>query len=285
MKGNSEPVWLEDPSGSFLKTGDHSIMAKTALITGASTGIGYALSKCFAADHHNLVLVARQEQKLRQVAEELQGQFDVSVQVLVADLAGPESPRKIAEAIRRESLRIDYLVNNAGFGLGGKFAETDLTVELEMMQVNMVALAHLTKLFLPEMLAHGAGKILNVASTAAFQPGPLMAVYYATKAFVLSFTEAIANELSGTGVTVTALCPGPTRSEFQQRAHIQNTRLVKAKPLGFMSAEAVARIGYRGCMQGKRLVIPGLMNTIGVQSLRLAPRRVVTQVVRRLQES
>lgn len=260
-------------------------MAKTALITGASTGIGYALSKCFAADHHNLVLVARQEQKLRQVAEELQGQFDVSVKVLVADLARPESPQKIAEEIRRESLRIDYLVNNAGFGLGGKFAETDLTVELEMMQVNMVALVHLTKLFLPEMLAHGAGKILNVASTAAFQPGPLMAVYYATKAFVLSFTEAIANELSGTGVTVTALCPGPTRSEFQQRAHIQNTRLVKAKPLGFMTAEAVARIGYRGFMQGKRLVIPGLMNTIGVQSLRLAPRRVVTQVVRRLQES
>ncbi len=260
-------------------------MTKIALITGASTGIGYALSKCFAADHHNLVLVARQEQKLKQVAEELQGQFDVSVKVIAADLARPESPQKIAEEIRRESLRIDYLVNNAGFGLGGKFAETDLTVELEMMQVNMVALVHLTKLFLPEMLAHGAGKILNVASTAAFQPGPLMAVYYATKAFVLSFTEAIANELSGTGVTVPALCPGPTRSEFQQRAHIQNTRLVKAKLLGFMTAEAVARIGYRGFMQGKRLVIPGLMNTIGVQSLRLAPRRVVTQVVRRLQES
>ncbi|MBI3799452.1 MAG: SDR family oxidoreductase [Deltaproteobacteria bacterium] len=260
-------------------------MATTALITGASTGIGYALSKCFAADHHNVILIARQEAKLRQVAAELSGQFGVSAKVIVADLANPDAPQQIADEVRQDSLQVDYLINNAGFGLGGKFVETKLPAELEMMQVNMVALVHLSKLLLPAMVARRHGKIMNVASTAAFQPGPLMAVYYATKAFVLSFTEAIANELAGTGVTVTALCPGPTRSEFQQRAGIENTRLVKGKLMGFMSSEAVAQIGYRGLMQGKRLVIPGLINKIGVQSIRLSPRRVATQIARMLQES
>ena len=260
-------------------------MAKTALITGASTGIGHALSKCFAADRHNLVLVARQEPKLRQVAGELSGQFGVSAKIIVADLAKPDAPQKIVDEVNKDSLQIDYLINNAGFGLGGKFAETDLAVELDMMQVNMTALVHLTKLFLPGMLARKNGRIMNVASTAAFQPGPLMAVYYATKAFVLSFSEAIANELTGTGVTVTALCPGPTQSEFQQRAHIENTRLIKGNFMGLMTSEAVARIGYHGFMQEKRLVIPGLMNKMGVQSVRFSPRRVATQVARMLQES
>jgi short-subunit dehydrogenase len=240
-------------------------MATTALITGASTGIGYELGKCFAADRHNLILIARQEARLRQVAAELSEQFSVSARVIVADLAKPDAPQKIADEIRQDSLQVDYLVNNAGFGLGGKFSETDLAAELEMMQVNMVALVHLTKLFLPAMVARRSGKIMNVASTAAFQPGPLMAVYYASKAFVLSFTEAIANELAGTGVTVTALCPGPTQSEFQRRAHIENTRLVKGKFMGMMTAETVAPIGYGGLMQGKRLVIPGLINKVGVQ--------------------
>jgi len=261
------------------------MMAKTALITGASTGIGYALSKCFAADHHNLILVARQEQRLRQVAEEFHRQHGVTAKVIAADLAHPETPQKIADDIRQASLQVDYLVNNAGFGLGGAFAETALTAELEMMQVNMAALVHLTKLFLPEMLSRKSGRILNVASTAAFQPGPLMAVYYATKSFVLSFSEAIANELKGTGVTVTALCPGPTESEFQKRAHIENTRLVKSKLMGFMTSEEVAKIGYQGLMQGKRLVIPGLMNKLGVHSTRLSPRSVTTQIARLLQES
>ena len=260
-------------------------MAMTALITGASTGIGYELSKCFAADHHNLILVARHEAKLKQVASELSERFGVAAKVIAADLAKPQAPQKLFAEVGKDSAQIDYLINNAGFGLGGKFLETDLTTELEMMQVNMVALVHLSKLFLPAMVARGSGKIMNVASTAAFQPGPLMAVYYASKAFVLSFTEAIANELAGTGVTVTALCPGPTRSEFQKRAHIENTRLIKGKFVGLMTSEAVAQIGYRGLMQGKRLVIPGLLNKIVVQSVRLAPRRVATQAARMLQES
>lgn len=259
-------------------------MASTTLITGASTGIGYELSKCFAADRHNLIIVARQEQRLRQLAEELIKQFGIAVKVVPADLAQPDAPKKIRDSVHKELLQIDYLVNNAGYGLGGKFTETDLSVELGMMQVNMMALVALTKLFLPDMLARKSGKIMNVASTAAFQPGPFMAVYYASKSFVLSFSEAIANELKGTGVTVTALCPGPTASEFQQRAQIQNTRLVKNKVLGMMTAEQVAKIGYQGFMRGKRIIIPGLLNKIGVHSTRMTPRAATAQVARMLQE-
>src|SRR5262249_32798583 len=161
----------------------------------------------------------------------------VAAKVIAADLAKPQAPQKLFAEVGKDSAQIDYLINNAGFGLGGKFLETDLTTELEMMQVKMVALVQLSKMFLPGRGAPGSGKIMNIASTAAFQPGPLMAVYYASKAFVLSFTEAIANELAGTGVTVTALCPGPTRSEFQKRAHIENTRLIKGKFVGLMTSE------------------------------------------------
>lgn len=260
-------------------------MASTALITGASTGIGYELSKCFAADHHNLIIIARQEQRLRQVAEELTKQFGITVKVVPADLAQPDAPEKIMEAVRKDLLQVDYLVNNAGYGLGGKFTETDLAVELGMMQVNMLALVALTKLLLPAMVVRKFGKIMNVASTAAFQPGPFMAVYYASKAFVLSFSEAIANELKGTGVTVTALCPGPTKSEFQKRAQIENTRLVKHKVLGMMSSEQVAKLGYQGFLRGKRIVIPGILNKLGVHSTRMAPRAVTAQIARMVQES
>ncbi len=260
-------------------------MAITALITGASTGIGYELSKCFAADRHNLIVVARQEQRLRQIADDFTKQFGITVKVIAADLLQPDAPQKIADLVRKDSLQVDYLVNNAGFGLGGKFAETDLTTELGMMQVNMSALVALTKLFLPEMITRKSGKVMNVASTAAFQPGPLMAVYYATKAFVLSFSEAIANELKGTGVTVSALCPGPTASEFQKRAQIENTRLIKSRVMGMMTSEQVAKIGYQGFMQGKRIIIPGLLNKIGAHSTRLSPRAVNAQIARMVQES
>ena len=255
-------------------------MSHTALITGASTGIGYELSKCFAADHHNLVLVARQEQRLQQIATEFTQQFGITVKIIAADLALPDTPQKIFAAVRNEALQIDYLVNNAGFGLGGKFAETDLATELGMIQVNIAAVVALTKLFLPEMVARKFGKVMNVASTAAFQPGPLMAIYCSTKAFELLFSEAIANELQGTGVTVTALCPGPTASEFQKRAQIENTRLVKHKVLGMMTAERVAKIGYQGFMRGKRIVIPGFLNKVGAHSTRLSPRAMTTQIAR-----
>jgi short-subunit dehydrogenase len=256
-------------------------MAKTALITGASSGIGYELAKQFAADGTNLVLVARDQVKLQQVALELSG---VSTKIIRADLSHPSAPDEIFRETQAASIAVDYLVNNAGFGFSGPFLETDLETERAMIQVNVTAVVHLSKLYLREMHKRGSGGILNVASTAAFQPVPLMSIYYASKAFVLSFSEAIATELSGSGITVTALCPGPTATDFQRRAHIESTRLMKGKLLRTMTAADVARIGYRGFLQGKVIVIPGLMNKIGVQLVRISPRALVRQITRKLQE-
>lgn len=258
-------------------------MSKTALITGASSGIGYELAKCFARDGANLVLVARDEARLGLVAAELRS-ASVSVKVLPADLARAVAPSEILDATRAANIDVDYLVNNAGFGFCGFFAESDLRADLDMLQVNMVALMHLTRLYLPGMRQRGSGGVLNVASTAAFQPGPLMAIYYATKAFVLSLTEAIAEELQGTGVNATALCPGPTATDFQRRAKIEGIRLVKSK-FAMMTAREVAEIGYRGFLEGKVIVIPGLLNKIGAQSVRISPRAMVRKVTRKLQES
>ena len=253
-------------------------MKQTALITGASSGIGLDLAHLFAADGHDVVLVARSEDKLRELAKELAAKHGVAAHVIVADLTQPDAPRQIFD----RAPDVDILVNNAGFGVSGKFAETDLRTELDILQVNIAALTHLTKLFLPPMLQRGRGRILNVASTAAFQPGPLMAVYYATKAYVLSFSEAIAEELHGTGVSVTVLCPGPTATGFQKVANIGSETLLKVmRPVSSMD---VARAGYRALMRGSRLVIPGMKNKLGVHSLRITPRAVVTKIVRALQE-
>ena len=259
-------------------------MSKTALITGASSGIGYELAKRFARDKTNLVLVARDEPRLNQIANEIQSAHHVSVKVIRADLSRAAAPAEVYAETLRAGIATDYLINNAGFGLGGPFLETDLQGELDMLQVNIVSLVHLTKLFLRDMRGRHSGGVLNVASTAAFQPGPLMAIYYASKAFVLSFTEALAEELHGTGITATALCPGPTATDFQRRAKIENVRLMKSKPLGMMSAAKVAETGYRGFLAGKAVVIPGLMNKVGVQSLRISPRAMVRKVTRKLQE-
>ena len=253
-------------------------MKLTALITGPSSGIGLDLAHLFAADGPDVVLVARSEEKLRALAAELESKHGIRTQVIVADLARPDAPREVFAA----APPVDILVNNAGYGLSGMFSATAARTELEMIQVNITALTHLTKLFLPQMLERKHGRILNVASTAAFQPGPLMAVYYATKAYVLSFSEAIAEELRETGVTVTALCPGPTATGFQKTANLGSEALLKVmKPVSSME---VARAGYRGTMRGQRVVIPGLKNKLGVQSLRVSPRAVVTRVVRALQE-
>ena len=251
---------------------------KTALITGASSGIGSDFARLFAGDGHDVVLVARSEAKLREVASSLA----TSATVLVADLADAATPPRIAAELRAKSIEVDFLVNNAGLGLAGPFAETALEKELEMIQVNVVALTHLTKLLLPGMVARGGGRILNVASTAAFQPGPLMAVYYATKAYVLSFSEAIADELRDTGVTVTALCPGPTETGFASVANIGSTRLfTMTRPASSMD---VARAGYEAMKRGRRVVIPGIRNKLLAQSIRVTPRRLVTTIVRKIQE-
>ena len=254
---------------------------ETALITGASSGIGLELAKRFARDGFSLVLTARSIDKLNQLASRLKAQYGVAVRVIMKDLAKPEAPEEIFQELNRAGISVDILVNNAGFGSYGFFQKLDLARELKIIQVNITALTHLTKLFLPGMIEKRRGKILNVASTAAFQPGPLMAVYYATKAFVLSFSEAIANELKGTGVTVTCLCPGPTRSGFQEMAAIENVKIVKA---GMMSSEEVAEIGYRALLQGKAVAVAGLRNKILTFLVRFGPRSWVTSMVRFIQE-
>jgi len=247
----------------------------TALITGASSGIGLELARIFAREGYRVVLIARNQKRLEQIAQELR---PAEAQAIAIDLSLPDAPEEIFRTVPK----VDVLVNNAGFGLFGKFVEKGLAEELNMMQLNMTALVALTRLYLPAMVAAGGGKIMNVASTAAFQPGPLMAIYYATKAFVLSFSEAIANELEGTGVVVTALCPGPTTSDFQERAKMQNSGLVKGRKM--MDARTVAEAGYRGMMAGRTIVIPGLGNKMLAQSIRFSPRSMVTKIVRRMQE-
>ena len=255
---------------------------KTALITGASSGIGLELAHLFARDGYRLVLVARSRGALRELGDDLQSRYSVTVRISPKDLAHPATPNELYQELQEAGIVLDVLVNNAGFGGGGPFLSTEWTNEAEMMQVNMVALTHLTKLFLPQIRAR-EGKILNVASTAAFQPGPFMAVYYASKAYVLHFTEALAEELRGTGVTVTCLCPGPVKTNFQKRAHIGDTRLMTSPML--VDVREVARVAYEGMKQGKRVVIPGWKNRFGVQMLRLSPRDMVTKVIRKIQES
>lgn len=253
---------------------------KTALITGASGGIGYELALLFARDGYDLVLVARSKDKLEALAERLEREHGISVRALFKDLSQPEAPEEIYSELGAESVKVDVLVNNAGFGLRGLFAEGSIADELDMLQLNMVALTHLTRLFIDGMLERGEGKILNLASSAGFQPGPLMAVYAATKAYVLSLSEALANEVAGSGVAITALCPGPTETGFSARAGMQQTRLFRGAT---MDTRRVAEIGYRALMRGRPLVIPGLRNRLLVFSVRLAPRRVVSRIAGRLQ--
>jgi len=251
-----------------------------ALITGASEGIGRELAKCFAGHKHHLVLVARSEEKLKRLAGEISSAHGVRVSCLAQDLSVPDGALKVRKRIEELGLAIDVLVNNAGVGTFGLFAEADMERELRMMQLNMGSLTALTKLFLPEMLKRHRGRILNVASTAAFQPGPLMAVYYASKAYVLSFSEALANELEGTGVSVSVLCPGPTWSGFQQSAGMESSKLFRR---GVMSAADVAGIAYRELMRGKTTIIPGWRNKILAFSVRLGPRKLLPMIVRLMQ--
>ena len=254
----------------------------TALVTGASSGIGREITKLLAQDGYDLVLVARGAGKLEELARDLTADSHVRVQVLPKDLADPDAPAAIAAALAAAGVAIDVLVNNAGFGVYGPFAETSGAEELELLRVNVLAPTDLTKRFLPGMLSRRRGAILNVASTAAFQPGPLMAVYYASKAYLLSFSEALANELAGSGVTVTALCPGPTITNFQKKAGMETTRLFSS-PL-VMDARRVALAGIAGMKRGQSIVVPGILNKLLVQSVRLSPRRLVTRVARAIQE-
>jgi short-subunit dehydrogenase len=262
---------------AFEKTTD----ATHALITGASSGIGRELARIFARHGTNLVLVARDEGRLEQLADEVRKANGVDVLVMAFDLSRVGAAQEIFIKLQLESIRIDFLVNNAGFDVYGKFFETDLELELQMIHVNLIALTQLTKFFLADMVERGYGKILNLGSTGSFVASPLNAVYSATKAYVLSFSEALTEELRGSGVTVTALCPGATKTEFQQRAGMKEIRLLR---VGAMDAEAVAEIGFRAMMSDKRIIVPGFFNKLQVFLTRLLPRRVMVRAARMMLE-
>src|SRR2546422_3117535 len=257
-------------------------MSKTVLITGASGGIGYELALLFARDGFDCVLVARSGDKLDELAARLESEFRVKTLVVARDLSKPSAVDEIYEAASAASMNVDVLVNNAGFPVYGRFVDTDLYTELGMLQVNVVALTALTKLFVRGMVERRNGRILNLASTAAFVPGPLMAVYYASKAYVLSFSEALAEELRDSGVTVTALCPGPTASGFQAAARNEESKLVAGRKLP--TSREVAEARYPAMMAGKHVEIPGLTNKVVAFIPRIFPRRAVPPVVRRSQE-
>jgi len=249
----------------------------SALITGASSGIGAELAVLCAAAGYDVILVARRTDRLRDLAVRLERDHGTRARTLAADLSQSDSLEAIFASTRGE--RVEILINNAGFGARGAFAKTDWNAEAGLLQVNAFALAHLTKLFLPEMLARRSGRILNVASTAAFVPGPFMAMYYASKAFVVSFSHSIAEEVRGTGVSVTVVCPAPTRTEFVQAAGMGNTNLFKGP---VMEAGEVARIGFRAMMDGKAEVIAGARNRWMIWGARFAPRTMLAGAMRRL---
>lgn len=254
---------------------------KWVLITGASSGIGLELAHVFARHRYNVVLTSRDLEALEELAKELEKRYGIETHVVLADLTHTTAPGELFAAVEKQGIEIDILVNNAGFGKFGFFYETEIDEEMAMIEVNITALTQLTKLFLRPMLARRRGRIMNVASTAGFLPGPMMAVYYASKAYVLSFSEAMANELEGSGVSITALCPGYTKSGFQERANLQNSKLANAIA---MDARKVAEIGYRGLMRRQVLVIPGVRNRMFVNLKRILPRSTTAQIVRFVQE-
>ena len=244
----------------------------TALITGASAGLGVEYAKLFATDKHDLVLVARRRDRLETLAREAEASHRVKARVIAADLGAKDGVARVIDEVRRQGLQIDFLVNNAGFGASGAFAALDAGRQMEMIEVNVAAPVALTRALLPGMIERRRGRILNIGSTAGFAPGPFMAVYYASKAFVNSFTEALAYELRGTGVTATVSCPGATATEFSDVAGNSRSLLFR---MGAASAETVAREGYRAMMKGKAMAIHGVKNKLTVQSMRVSPRALV----------
>ena len=252
----------------------------TALVTGATSGIGLEYAKILAHEKYDLILVARNLDKLNQLQTLFKTQYPIDVHVLPGDLSQPDIPEKIFEEINHRHLTVDVLINNAGFGYGGFYKDQSWDNEQQMIQVNITSLAHLTKIFLKGMLERNNGKIVNVASTAAFVPGPMMAVYYATKSYVLHFSEALANEVKGTGVTVTCLCPGATATEFQSRANVGDSKLFKGRVLA--TPEKVARYGYKAMMKGKTVAIYGWYNKFLYLGSVFLTRNMKLKVIRRI---
>jgi len=256
---------------------------KVALVTGASAGLGEQFAQLFARDGHDVILVARNAARLEALGSKLEQEHKVKAHVIAADLARPEEPQRIFNEVRSRQLEVEFLVNNAGFGTNGRFLEQELTREAEIVEVNCIALLKLTHLFARTMRERRSGRILNVASTAAFQPGPFMTTYYATKAFVLSFSEALAHELKGTGVTVTCHCPGPTLTEFGLRSGTDKARLFTGGAV-VATASAAATDGYTAMMKGRVLAIHGFLNWFGVVAVRFSPRAMVRMIAARLNQ-
>jgi short-subunit dehydrogenase len=259
-------------------TGAHG--ARYGLITGASSGIGYELAKLVAADGLHPILAARNEARLNEIRAEFEETYGVKPRVIASDLSDPEAPAEIFRELEEAGIRLEVLINNAGFNVHGAFVESDLDHELAMIRLHIGAVTQLTKLFLRQLPEGRGGMILNVSSIAAFVPGPFVSVHFASRAHTLSFSEALAHELKGSGIHVTCLCPGPTESAFFERANMGTVRLASGWPIGTMSARAAAEAGYRGMKRGKTIVIPGLQNKIIVLLARFLPRPLVLRITR-----
>ncbi len=255
-------------------------MVKTALITGAASGLGYEFALLLAKDGYNLVLVDIDAKKLELVKKELIADYNSKIELLIEDLSKTDVAISIYNNI--QNTPIDVLINNAGFGLFGSFSETNWERESTMLHLHVLTTTHLIKLFLPSMIERGEGRILNVSSLAAFQPGPLMSLYYASKAYMLSFSEAIANELKGTGVTVTALCPGPTKTEFQKV--VSDSSSDNKISFNMACPKEVVQYGYNAMQKGKTVAVPGFFNKFLSRLPRILPRNTATSIVRNIQE-
>lgn len=256
-------------------------MNKIGLITGAASGLGYEFSNLLAKDSYDLILIDINENKLKESAQRIKEKYKVSLSILTFDLSQPGIADHIYKSI--ENKEIDVLINNAGFGLFGFFSETDWKLEESMIYLHVLTLTHLTKLIIKDMVKKGSGKVLNISSLAAYQPGPLMAVYYATKAYILSFSEALANEVKGTGVTITVLCPGQTKTNFENIAAINsNTKVSKIK-MFTADPVKVALFGYNAMKAGKTVAIPGTINKIVLLLSRIVPRTITAHLIRKIQ--
>lgn len=257
-------------------------MADTAIITGASSGIGLELANVFAREGYDLLITARRKERLKQIKSELEHKYGSAVHMLPLDLATSNAPVAIFDFVKNHNMHVTVLVNNAGVGDYGFFHESEWQRQTNMLELNIKSLTHLTHLFLPVFVRNKKGYLLNIASTAAFQPGPLMSVYYASKHYVLAFGEALANELNGTGVTVTTLCPGPTESEFQEIANMQKSKLFDRFPVA--TSMEIAEYGYKSMKKGKRVALYGIHNKILPKIVGIFPRSFITAAVRKIQE-
>lgn len=255
-----------------------------ALITGATSGIGNGFAHVLARDCINLVITARNETRLQEVKSELEAKYSIKVYIIPSDLSKPEAPSEIFEILKQEGIVLSVLVNNAGFNVYGKFEETDLDDEIKMIRLHIVAVTQMTKLFLGQRSRQQENMILNVSSIAGLVPGPLVSVHFATRAYILSFSQAISNELQGSDVHVTCLCPGPTKSAFFGRAGMSDVRLASGNPVKIMDAHAVAAIGYNALKKQKVIVVPGYRNKILAFMATIAPRRLAIKLTRWMME-